>query len=92
MTEIVTPAAETITQLFARAVEQWPDKVAFRVKRGEEWDPITFAEYGEHVRACAGGLGPCGGGEEARDEGDMQDRKAGHGSGSLGKQKRRTAG
>ena len=52
----VTPAADTITELFARAIEQWPDKVAFRVKQGDDWAPITFAEYGEAVRNCAGGL------------------------------------
>ena len=56
MTDTVTPAAATITELFARAVEQWSDKVAFHVKHGEEWTPITFAEYGEHVRGAAGGL------------------------------------
>ena len=56
MTETVTPAADTITELFARAVEQWPDNVAFRIKAGEEWAPITFAEYGDAVRRCAGGL------------------------------------
>ncbi len=56
MTDTVTAAADTITDLFARAMEQWPDNVAFRVKRGEEWLPITFAEYGQSVRNCAGGL------------------------------------
>ena len=52
----VVPAADTITELFARAVEQWPDKVAFRIKSGDDWTAITFAEYGEAVRRCAGGL------------------------------------
>ena len=56
MAEQLTVAAPTITALFAQAIEQWSDNVAFRVKRGEEWVPITFAEYGEQVRACAGGL------------------------------------
>ena len=56
MTETVTPAADTITQLFARAVEQWPGNVAFRVKQGDDWAPVTFAEYGTAVRNCAGGL------------------------------------
>ncbi len=56
MTDTVTPAADTITDLFARAIEQWPDNVAFRVKRGDEWAPVTFAEYGTAVRKCAGGL------------------------------------
>jgi long-chain acyl-CoA synthetase len=56
VTETVTPAAATITELFARAIEQWPDNAAFHVKRGEDWVPTTFAEYGEHTRACAGGL------------------------------------
>ncbi len=56
MTDTVTAAADTITDLFARAMEQWPDNVAFRVKRGEELFPITFAEYGQSVRNCAGGL------------------------------------
>jgi long-chain acyl-CoA synthetase len=54
--ETVSPAAETITELFARAIETWPDNVAFRVKRGDAWEPITFADYGRHVQDCAGGL------------------------------------
>ena len=56
MAEQLTVAAPTITELFAQAIEQWSDRVAFRVKRGEDWAPITFAEYGEAVRDCAGGL------------------------------------
>ena len=56
MTETVTPAAATITELFARAVEQWADNDAFMVKRGDAWVPITFAEYAEHTRGCAAGL------------------------------------
>ena len=56
MPDTVTPAAPTITELFARAVGQWKDNVAFRVKRDGEWAPITFGEMGEAVRACAGGL------------------------------------
>ncbi len=56
MPETVIPAAPTITALFERAVEQWADEVAFRVRRGEEWAPITFAEYGFAVRDCARGL------------------------------------
>ena len=56
MTDTVTPAAPTITELFARAMEQWPDNVAFRVHTGEDWDTVTFAEYGTAVDACAGGL------------------------------------
>lgn len=56
MTETVTPAAPTITALFDRAVQQWSDDVAFRVRAGDGWRAITFAEYGEAVRACAGGL------------------------------------
>jgi long-chain acyl-CoA synthetase len=56
MTETVTPAAPTITELFARAVDQWAGNVAFRVRSGDGWRAITFAEYGEAVRACAGGL------------------------------------
>ncbi|MPZ74173.1 MAG: AMP-binding protein, partial [Nitriliruptorales bacterium] len=56
VTETVTPAAETITELFARAVDQWADKVAFRVTRDGEWHPITFGEYGAAARSCAGGL------------------------------------
>jgi len=56
MPETLTLAAPTITELFGRAVEQWAERVAFRVKRGDDWQPITFAEYGEAVRACAGGL------------------------------------
>ena len=56
MTETVTPTAETITELFARAISEWPDKVAFRSATDGDWQPITFAEYGEAVRSCAGGL------------------------------------
>ncbi len=56
MTATVTPAAPTITELFAQAVERWSDHVAFRIKHDGEWQPITFAEYGGAVRACAGGL------------------------------------
>jgi long-chain acyl-CoA synthetase len=56
MTDTVTLAAPTITELFAQAVERWSGRTAFRVKRDGEWHAITFAEYGEAVRACAGGL------------------------------------
>lgn len=56
MTETVTPAASTIIELFAEAVRQWSDRVAFRVRDGDTWRPVTFAEYGDAVRACAGGL------------------------------------
>ena len=56
MAEQLTVAAPTITELFAQAIDKWSDDVAFRVKRGEDWVPITFGEYGEQVRACAGGL------------------------------------
>ena len=56
MIEQITPAAPTITALFARAIDGWADHVAFRVKVGRQWQPITFAAYGGAVRACAGGL------------------------------------
>ena len=56
MTQTVVPAAKTITELFASAIERWPDSVAFRIKRGDEWVPITFAEYGAAVRHSASGL------------------------------------
>jgi long-chain acyl-CoA synthetase len=52
----VVPAAPTITKLFERAVDRWADQVAFRVKSGGEWRPITFGQYWAAVRACAGGL------------------------------------
>ena len=45
MPDTVTPAAPTITELFARAVGQWKDNVAFRVKRDGEWAAITFGEF-----------------------------------------------
>jgi long-chain acyl-CoA synthetase len=56
MPETITPVAPTITDLFTRAVAAWPDEVAFRVYRDSEWQGITFGEYGEAVRDCAGGL------------------------------------
>jgi long-chain acyl-CoA synthetase len=56
VTQTVTPTAATITELFARAVSEWPDKVAFRIAHDGDWKAITFAEYGEAVRSCAGGL------------------------------------
>lgn len=52
----VIPAAPTITELFAGAVERWADRTAFRVRDGEGWRAVTFAEYGASVRAVAGGL------------------------------------
>jgi long-chain acyl-CoA synthetase len=60
MTETVVPTAPTITELFARAVERWSERVAFRLKRQGEWAPVTFGEYGALVRACAGGLAAAG--------------------------------
>ena len=56
MPEPITPAAPTITELFARAIDQWADLPAFHVKEGGSWKPVTFGEYGDAVRACAGGL------------------------------------
>ena len=56
MPETITPAAPTITELFGRAIEQWADLPAFHVKQAGEWTPITFREYGDAVRAAAGGL------------------------------------
>lgn len=52
----ITPPAPTITALFARAREQWADQVAFRVRRDDDWEPTTFAEYGTAVDEVAGGL------------------------------------
>ena len=56
MPETITPAAPTITELFGRAIDQWADLPAFHVKQSGDWKPVTFAEYGDAVRACAGGL------------------------------------
>jgi long-chain acyl-CoA synthetase len=67
MPETITPAAPTITELFASAVERFGDRVAFRVNRDggsssseavgpSGWASITFVEYAEQVRACASGL------------------------------------
>ncbi len=56
MPETITPAAETIPALFARAIDRWSDRVAFRVKGADGWTPVTFAEYGDTVRAVTGAL------------------------------------
>lgn len=56
MPSTVTPPAETITALFDRAREQWAGGVAFRVREGDDWQPITFAEYGTAVDEVAAGL------------------------------------
>jgi len=52
----VTPAAPTITELFASAIDRWAERDAFHVRDGDGWRAITFAEYGAAVRAVAGGL------------------------------------
>ena len=57
MPDTVTPAAPTITALFASAMERFGDGVAFRVKDASgEWVATTFREYGEAVREATAGL------------------------------------
>ena len=50
----------TIPALFYQRVAQWGHRVAQREKTFGIWEEITWAEYGERVRACAFGLIACG--------------------------------
>ncbi len=50
----------TIPGLFFDRVQRWGDRVAQREKNFGVWEEITWAEYGERVRACAFGLIACG--------------------------------
>jgi long-chain acyl-CoA synthetase len=50
----------TIPALFYERVHQWGNRVAQREKNFGVWEEITWAEYGERVRACAFGLIACG--------------------------------
>ena len=52
----ITPAADTIPDLFATAMQRYADAVAFRVKRDGEWHAIGFREYDDQVRKAAAGL------------------------------------
>ena len=47
---------ETIPSLFWSQVAKYKDRVALRKKDFGIWQEITWAEYGEQVRACAFGL------------------------------------
>lgn len=46
----------TLPGLFWSRVGRWGDRVALRHKKRGIWLETTWAEYGEQVRACAGGL------------------------------------
>ena len=51
------PAAEdTIPKLLARNARQWPNRTAFREKDFGIWQPWTWAQVNEQVRALACGL------------------------------------
>ena len=47
---------DTIPALFWRQVTRYRDRVALRKKEFGIWEETTWAEYGNHVRACACGL------------------------------------
>jgi long-chain acyl-CoA synthetase len=48
--------AGTVIELFLDTSNKHSDKVAFKVKRDDQWQPITWADYQRDVRRIAGGL------------------------------------
>ena len=49
-------SADTIPSLFWRQVERYGDRVALRRKEFGVWQEVSWAEYGDRVRACGFGL------------------------------------
>lgn len=49
-------AATTIIERFHERVQNHPDKVAFRYKKGGQWADVTWREYGETVKKVAKSL------------------------------------
>lgn len=56
MNENSVKEAKTIAQLFVRRTAATPDKVAYEHEVNGDWEPVTWREYGESVRAFAYGL------------------------------------
>ena len=52
----IQPSSDTIPARFWRQVERYGNRVALRKKEFGIWQETSWAEYGEHVRACAFGL------------------------------------
>jgi long-chain acyl-CoA synthetase len=49
-------AYRNVTDLLTRRVDEAPDHVAFDVREGERWRPVTTAAFAAEVRAVAKGL------------------------------------
>ena len=53
-------AGQTVATLFRDTVRALPDQVALRVKVGDGWDEMTYAEYADQACRLAGGLATLG--------------------------------